>query len=188
MSLVYGWWVGKVKDLVRETCERLITRVRDTETETETEIQSHRFREMGMDRETGQRLGGRESALWFPLAPRALAQSCTLTHPHPSLLSLVATVTGRLNMQQRRLGLQTWPVSMDTKEKGEPHLLTQVVGPQAAFPNSDPPPRREGRREGLSIYHSFILPTPWPAGMGLDHGEGDWRVRETWGCLDPRRF
>lgn len=128
VSLVYGWWVGKVKDLVRKMWERLKTRARDTETETETEIQSHR--EMGMDRETGQRLGrGRELALWFPLAPRTLAQSCTLTHPHPSLLSLVAMVTGRLNMQQRRLGLQTWPVSMDTGERGEPHLLTQVEGP-----------------------------------------------------------
>ena len=34
-------------------------------------------------------------------------------------------------MQQRRLGLQTWPVSMETGEGGgEPHLLAQVVGPQ----------------------------------------------------------
>lgn len=43
VSLVYAWWMGKVK--VKEMCERLKTRVRDTE--TETEIQSHR--EMGMD-------------------------------------------------------------------------------------------------------------------------------------------
>lgn len=154
MSLVCGCWVGKVKDLARETWDRLKTRVRDTETETETEIQSHR--EMGTDRETRQRLGGgRKSALWFPLAPRALAQSCTLTHPHPSLLSLVATVTGRLNMQQRRLGLQTWPVSMDTRERGEPLLLTQVTGPQATLPNSDPLPG--GRDRGRAC--QYIIPS-----------------------------
>lgn len=103
VSLVHGWWVGKIK--VRETCERLKARVRDIE--TETEIQSHR--------DGHERVGDRESAPWLP---RDSAQSCTLTHPHPSLLFLVATVTGRLNMQQRRLGLQTWPVSMETGERG----------------------------------------------------------------------
>lgn len=41
-------------------------------------------------------------------------------------------------MQQRRLGLQTWPVSMETGEGGEPHLLVQVVGPQ--IPSAILPP------------------------------------------------
>lgn len=38
-------------------------------------------------------------------------------------------------MQQRRLGQQTWPVSMETGE-GRAHFLSQVFGPQAALPNS----------------------------------------------------
>lgn len=68
---------------------------------------------------------------FVPPAPRASAQSCTLTRPHPSLLSFVAIVTGRQHMQQRRLGLQIWPVSMETGGGREPHLLALVVGPSA---------------------------------------------------------
>lgn len=109
VSLVLGCWVGKIQ--VRETCERLTARVRDME--IETEIQSHRD-----GHGQRERVGDRESTPWLP---RDSAQSCTLTHPHPSLLFLVATVTGRLNMQQRRLGLQTWPVSMETGQRGS-HL------------------------------------------------------------------
>lgn len=58
-------------------------------------------------------------------------------------------------MQQRRLGLQTWPVSMATGERGEPHLLTQVVGPQATLPNSDPLP--EGRDGGRACQYIISL-------------------------------
>lgn len=77
-----GRW-GKVKDLVRETWERLKTRVRDTETVTETKIQSHRG--MGMDRETRQRLGGgRELALWLPPSTQSLGP-ILYSDPSPSL-------------------------------------------------------------------------------------------------------
>lgn len=61
-------------------------------------------------------------------------------------------------MQQRRLGLQTWLVSMETGEVGEPHLLTQVVGPQVCLSNSVPF-LGEGGKESLSTYHPFLLLT-----------------------------
>ena len=139
----------KVKDQVTDLCERLKAGVRHKK----WEIQNHRTTRTGR---LGQRAkGGRQVGSFLPPAPRASAQSCTLTRPHPSLLSFVAIVTGRQRMQQRRLGLQIWPVSMETGEGGEPHLLALVAGPSAEL---CPLPRGgwEGRGEALS--HLYLFP------------------------------
>lgn len=153
VSLVHGGWVGKVGDLARETCEMLETRVGDTE--TETEIQSHR--QTGMGRETGpesRRQGG--SSLASPSTQNL--GPILYSDPSPSLSAVpVAMVTGRPNMQQRRLGLQTWPVSMETGEGGRATSSKPGSWPPDSSPRLYPLP--EGGREDLPAC-PFPVPTP----------------------------
>lgn len=86
-------------------------------------------------------------------------------------------------MQQRRLGLQTWPVSMETGEGGEPYLLAQVIGPQV--PSAILPPSWEcvWWGEDLSTYCLSLPPTYTLSVSGRD-GPGP-QARELGGqrCL-----
>ena len=75
-------------------------------------------------------------------------------------------------MQQRRLGLQTWPVSMETEEGGEPYLLALVVGPPLQLCPLGCGRGREEGEEGLSAYYLFPLHLVlqgwvWIMGKGL---------------------
>ena len=86
-------------------------------------------------------------------------------------------------MQQRRLGLQTWPVSMETGEGGEAHLLALVVAPLQLCPLPG-----GGREGGRTCQHIIFFHSTLSYRNGLGPWEGDWGDREAWGCQDPRRF
>lgn len=116
VSLVCGWWVGKVK--VREMYERLKARVRDTE--TETEIQSHR--EIGMDREKGPTSRRRQGVT--SLASQSLGP-ILYSDPSPSLPT-VPCCQG--NREAEYAAKEAGPADLACLHgdwgKGEPHLLT----------------------------------------------------------------
>lgn len=134
----------------------------------------------------GQRVkGGRKVGSFVPPAPRASAQSCTLTRPHPSLLSFVAIVTGRQHMQQRRLGLQIWPVSMETGGGG---ATSSSPGSWPLCGTLSPSRRRMGGKEGGSVNILSFSSPPYPAGMSLDHGREIGGMEKPGGFQDPRRF
>lgn len=123
---------------------------------------------------------------FLPPAPRASAQSCTLTRPHPSLLSFVAIVTGRQRMQQRRLGLQIWPVSMETG--GEGGATSSNPGSWPLCGTLSPSKRRMGEKEGGSVNILSFSSPPYPAGMSLDRGREIVGMEKPGGFQDPRRF
>ena len=170
----------KVKDQVTDLCERLKAGVRHKK----WEIQNHRTTRTGR---LGQRAkGGRQVGSFLPPAPRTSAQSCTLTRPHPSLLSFVAIVTGRQRMQQRRLGLQIWPVSMETGGGGG--ATSSSPGSWPLCGTLSPFKRRMGGKGGGSVPPLSFSSLPYPAGMSLDHGREIGGMEKPEGFQDPRRF
>lgn len=89
-------------------------------------------------------------------------------------------------MQQRRLGLQIWPVSMETG--GEGGATSSNPGSWPLCGTLSPSKRRMGEKEGGSVNILSFSSPPYPAGMSLDRGREIGGMEKPGGFQDPRRF